>query len=140
MTDVKKQVSGDAPPVTAAVTAELQRVHLELDAAMAKAVRMRGLIVFGLALVFCMQVAILAIIMMHNGQAPRVEAPALRDVPRHRLLCDVVKRNPHDGDGVVVCQYLPEVTGDVQVFWEHMKSSWTYVAQNLRNMTSDDFV
>jgi hypothetical protein len=131
MTEVNKQLSGDAPPVTAGVRAELHHVHFELNRAIDKV----RLTFWAHVLVFCMQVAILWM-MYDKGQAPRVEAPALKDVPRHRLLCDVVQRNPHyDGDGVVVCQYLPDVTGDIQVLWEHMKSSWTYVAQNLRNMT-----
>ncbi len=135
ITTLTEQISGDAPPVTAAVTAQLQHVHFELKHGIVMAVWRTRLVFLGHVLIFSMQVAILW--MLYNkGQAPPVEAPPLRDVPLHRLLCDVVKRNPHyDGDGVVVCQYLPETHGDGQVIWTAMQSSWTYLQQSLRNMS-----
>jgi hypothetical protein len=132
---VQTQVSGAAPPVTAGVRAELVHVHFELNRVIDKVDRRTRLTFWVLVFVMCMQ-AVIIYMMYNNGQAPPVEAPALRDVPRHRLLCDVVRRNPHyDGDGVVVCQYLPVTPGDGQVIWTAMQSSWTYLQQSLRNMS-----
>jgi hypothetical protein len=52
---VQTQVSGDAPPVTAGVRADLVRVHFELDRAIQKV----RLTFWALVFVLCMQVAIM---------------------------------------------------------------------------------
>ncbi len=101
ITAVQTQVSGDAPPVTAGVRAELVHVHFELNRAIEKAVWMRGLIFFGIVLVLCMQVAITAIMYIALGVMwhKAVDGPAQEALPNDTVFCMHV---PKTVNGTVV--------------------------------------
>jgi hypothetical protein len=115
ITTVELQLSGDAPLVTAGVRSDLANVHVQLNAAIEKTVWMRGLICVALVLVFCMQVAILAILCMiwHNGQAPPVEGPVQEAMPNSRIFC----------------KYVPKTYGNGTVVWDGLVSTLSYVSQ-----------
>ena len=63
---VKTQVSGDAPPVTAGVRAELVHVHFELNRAIEKAVWCTRLTFWALVFVMCMQAVIIYMMYIYS--------------------------------------------------------------------------